>query len=58
MNTYVEPTRGTPLRDNNGQAQRSHINIPIQGAPEQSPDNEVQEKTSLNKLFAKRTKQF
>ena len=49
----MEPERGNPLRDNSEQAQNSHIDLCIQGEPEQSPDNEDQEKTSSIKLLVK-----
>ena len=42
------------MRDNSEQAQSPHIDLRIQGGPEESPDNEYQEKTSLIKLLVKR----
>ena len=47
MRSKVEPTRRNPLRDNSEQAHSSHIDIGIQAEPEQSPVNEVQERTSF-----------
>ena len=44
MRLHVEQARGNPLRDNSEQAQSSHIDLQVQGEPEQSPDNEDQER--------------
>ena len=54
MRSFVEPAQRNPMRDNSEQAQSSHIDLRCQGKPEQSPDNEDQEKTSLMKLLMKR----
>ena len=48
----IEPVRGNLLRDTSEQAQCSRIDIRIQGAPEQSPDNENEGNISLNDMMA------
>ena len=53
MHSHAEPARGNPLRDHSEHGRRSHIDLWIQGEPEQSQGNEDQEKTSLIKLLVK-----
>ena len=43
MRSCVEPARRNRLRDNSEQAPSSHIDLRIQGEPDQSPVNEDQD---------------
>ena len=52
MYSHVEPARGSPLRDSSEQAESYHIDLRFQGEPEQSPDNQDQEKGLNDKVVS------